>query len=629
MYKAALVIGGEIFTDRCYEDVVIYDKVTFTDAINIAVQLEKEKAVDIIISPAGTASEISKYVSIPIVKSFVTDLDILDTLIYAESDSKISGKRIALILHESKELNEKRLQQFLKNELIFLKYNDEVDMRKIIYDLISQGVELFVGGPTCASFVKNFNKKCYVLRFSDESIEMSISKAFESLSVSHNYKEQNQRFKTAISMFTDGVIIVDNKGIITDFNQKAKDIFEIKEEDIKGLNIENLTDDLTIQSVYKTGTKQYDKLVKYNDINLFTNRFPIMVDGTIVGAVITFQETNKIEKLDHKFRKFQTKGFMAKYYFKDIMGNSEAIKETIKIAKAYAVVDSDILIKGETGTGKELFAQSIHNSSSRNKGPFVAVNCAALPENLLESELMGYEEGAFTGAKKGGKSGLFELAHNGTIFLDEINQLPIQLQGRILRVLQERQVLRLGGDKLIPINIRIIAATNEKLGDLIEEGKFRSDLYYRISVLNLNIPPLRKRKGDITLIINYYFNLFSNIYGNALPFDEESLNMLENHDWNGNVRELINFVERYVIICKQLSIPSKNYVLDYLDTEASSDANKNLDDLNQINVKLGTLKDMEKQIIEGMLDRYSNNKKQAAMTLGISRTTLWKKYKEV
>ncbi len=627
MDKVALVIGGKFNTNKKYDNVTIFDMVTFKDAVDIAVKLEKEKAVDIIISPAGTALEIKKYVSIPIVKTNISDLDILETLIYAESDSKITGRRIALIMQESKELDIKRLQPFLKNKLFFYKYKDEEDLEYTIKRLITQKMEIIVGGPTCAQIVESSNSKGYVLRLSDESIQLSIDKALESLYISHNFKEKNQRFKTAMSMFTDGVIIVNNKGIITDCNEKASEIFDIDEEKIVGSNILQLTNDVSIQSVYKSGVKQNDKLVKYGEINLFTNRLPIIVDGIIEGAVITFQETNKIEKLDHKFRKSQTKGFTARYYFKDIMGTSESIKESVKIAEAYAGVDSDILIMGETGTGKELFAQSIHNLSIRNQGPFVAINCAALPENLLESELMGYEEGAFTGAKKGGKSGLFELAHNGTIFLDEINQLPIQLQGRILRVLQERQVLRLGGDKLIPINVRVIAATNEKLGKLINDGKFRKDLYYRISVLNLNIPPLRRRKGDITLLINYYLNMFSNINGHKSTFDEGSLEMLEKHEWNGNVRELINFVERYVVISKQFSITSNNYVTDYMNSESSNDINK-IEDFNEIKIKLGTLKDMEKQIIESILERYSNNKKQAALTLGISRTTLWKKYKE-
>lgn len=626
MDKVALVIGGKMSTQKIYENVLIYDMVTFKDAVKIAVELEKEKAVDIFISPAGTAFEIQKYVSMPIVKTDISDLDILETLIYAESDSKIVGKRIALLMHESKEFVIKRLQSYLKNTLYFYKYKDEEDLEYIINRLIQQKVELIVGGPTCAEILENFGSKGYVLRLSDESIQSSINKAIESLHISHKYKEQNQRLKTSISMFTDGVIIVNNKGIITDCNEKAREIFDISEEKIVGINIQEITNDNSIQSVYKSGVKQNDKLFKYGDINLFTNRFPIIVDGTIEGAVITYQETNKIEKLNQKFRKFQTKGFIAKYYFKDIMGISESIKETVKIAKAFAGVDSDVLIKGETGTGKEIFAQSMHNLSSRSKGPFVAINCAALPENLLESELMGYEEGAFTGAKKGGKPGLFELADKGTIFLDEINQLPIQLQGRILRVLQERQVLRLGGDKVIPINVRIIAATNENLGKLIDEGLFRKDLYYRISVLNLNIPPLRKRKGDITLLINYYQNMFSNIYGKTSSFDEESLNMLENHVWNGNIRELINFIERYVVISKQLSITPKNYVTDYLDAETNN--NNNIEDFNQIKIKLGTLKDMEKQMIESILDRYSSNKKQAALALGISRTTLWKKYRD-
>lgn len=627
MDRIALVIGGEVISQKNkYENVYIYDKVTFSEASGIAIELEKDRKVDIIISPAGTASEIAKHVTLPIVKTDISDLDILETLIYAESDSKLFNKKIALIMHESKEIQIQRLQLFLKNTLIFCRYDNQDDIKMLIHKLSTEGIALIVGGPTTVEYSKKFGIKGYMLRLTDESIQISINKAKESLVISNRYKLQNQRFKMAISLFNDAVIIIDNRGIITECNEKTMHIFKISEEKVIGMKIEDLTNDFSIAKIYKDGRTQIDKLIKYNDYNLFSNMLPIVVDDQILGAIITLQEVNKIEKLGHKYREYQTRGLVAKYNFSDIKGISRSLENSIRIAKSYAEVDSDVLLSGETGTGKELFAQSIHNSSKRRKGPFVAINCAALPENLLESELMGYEEGAFTGAIKGGKVGLFELAHTGTIFLDEINQLPIHLQGRILRVLQERQVRRLGGNRIVPIDVRVISAVNENLQILINEGKFRKDLYYRISVLNLIIPPLRSRVGDVSLLIKYFYERFTNLYGSVKPFDDDSLKLVEGHPWGGNIRELINFVERYVVISRNLEIKSIDYVQNYMK---SNDNSYQQLDRNQFIVNLGTLKEMEKQVIEATMNRFDDNKSQSALSLGISRTTLWKKINEV
>lgn len=626
MDRIALVIGGEIVSQRNkYENVYIYDKVTFSEASSIAIKLEKDKKVDIIISPAGTASEIEKYVTLPIVKTDISDLDILETLIYAESDSKLVNKKIALIMHESIEIQVQRLQLFLKNTLIFYRYDNQEDIKMLIHKLTLEEIDIIVGGPTTVKYSKKFGIKSYMLRLTDESIQISINKAKESLIISNGYKLQNKRFKMAISLFNDAVIIINNMGIITECNEKTIHIFKTTEEKVLGMKIEELTNDLSITKIYKEGRTQTDKLIEYNGYNLFSNMLPIIVDNQILGAIITLQEVNKIEKLGHKYREYQTRGLVAKYNFSDIKGVSSCLEKSIIVAKSYAEVDSDVLLSGETGTGKELFAQSIHNSSKRSKGPFVAINCAALPENLLESELMGYEEGAFTGAIKGGKAGLFELAHKGTIFLDEINQLPIHLQGRILRVLQERQVRRLGGNRIVPIDVRIISAVNENLEFLITEGKFRKDLYYRISVLKLIIPPLRSRVGDVSLLIKFFFEKFTKLYGTVKPFDEGSLKLIEGHQWNGNIRELINFVERYVVISRNLEIKPIDYIQEYME----SNTNSYELDRNQFIINLGTLKEMEKQVIEATRNRFDDNKSQTALSLGISRTTLWKKLNEM
>ena len=251
------------------------------------------------------------------------------------------------------------------------------------------------------------------------------------------------------------------------------------------------------------GSELCNKLTKINGKQVLVNRIPIIIDNDTLSVVVNIQETSNIQKIERNLRaELYRKGFVAKHTFSDIIGDSDIIKETVNKAKKIGRTNSTVLITAETGCGKELFAQSMHNLSRRMGGPFVAVNCAALPENLLESELFGYEEGAFTGAKRGGKIGMFELAHKGTIFLDEISEIPLGLQGRLLRVLQEKEIQRVGGDSVVNVDIRIIVASNKDLFDKVVKGSFREDLFFRINVLDLYIPPVRERKQDIPLLLS-------------------------------------------------------------------------------------------------------------------------------
>ncbi|MGB9840301.1 sigma-54 interaction domain-containing protein, partial [Thermovenabulum sp.] len=289
-----------------------------------------------------------------------------------------------------------------------------------------------------------------------------------------------------------------------------------------------------------------------------------------------------------------------------------------EIAKKYSQLDSTILIFGESGTGKEIFAQSIHNESKRKNGPFVAINCAALPENLLESELFGYAEGAFTGAKKGGKVGLFELAHNGTIFLDEISEMPLSLQSKLLRVMQEKKVMRLGDDKLIPINIRIICATNRDLLKEVNNGNFRQDLFYRINILPLFIPPLRERKEDIIPLAEYFLKKYSKLIGkNILGFTHSAVDYLLSLDYPGNVRELEGIIERACAVCERKYIGIEDLIFKYFEINQ-----------NKIKSQELSIEEQEKNLISKALTESKGNISLAAKLLGIHRTTLWRKMKK-
>ena len=282
--------------------------------------------------------------------------------------------------------------------------------------------------------------------------------------------------------------------------------------------------------------------MKLNDdkINTVVTKRVLNTPNKDKNFIIILKDAESIHNIEIGIRKSMVKkGYVAKYNFDDIVYHSKRMKDTMERAKKISTLDVTTLIYGDTGTGKELLAHSIHNNSSRKNYPFLAINCAAISENLLESELFGYEEGSFTGAKKGGKKGLFELAHNGTLFLDELSSISQRMQVKLLRVLQEREIMRIGGTTLIPINVRVIAVTNENLERLIDEGSFRKDLYYRINNFTINIPPLKDRREDIPFIIESIMQS----HNSKKQIDANLMNFLMNYKWPGNIRELKNCIE--------------------------------------------------------------------------------------
>jgi transcriptional regulator with PAS, ATPase and Fis domain len=337
-----------------------------------------------------------------------------------------------------------------------------------------------------------------------------------------------------------GVVGVDAEGRIFVCNEAAKAFMGIAPGSALGADGASLFPGIPFDRVFDTRSPVKDRLKKFGGLDLVYSIDPILHSGVFYGAVAVLSRPGEEERARHRISaQLLGKGYRARYSFKDIRGTSAAIARCREIALRMADSNSSVLISGESGTGKEMFAQAIHNSSSRRDFQFVAFNCGALPQSLLESELFGYEEGAFTGARKGGKPGLFELAHRGTVFLDEIGEMPNDLQMRLLRVLEEREVMRLGGDRLISIDIRVVAATNRDLEALVETGKFREDLYYRLNVLPLRIPPLRDRPEDIMPLIRE----FQRIYDFDFELSAEAQRLFLAHRWRGNARELRNYVE--------------------------------------------------------------------------------------
>jgi len=372
-----------------------------------------------------------------------------------------------------------------------------------------------------------------------------------------------------IKLIDQGILITNSSGRITMCNQKANKLLLGTNNTIIGLNIIEFFPDINVMND-RNHNEKYDKLYDVLDENVIVSCRSIVNKSKFSGYVVTVDKFDEIENRQNSIRnKIIGHGHKAIFQFKDIIGVSDEILKVKEIAKRISNSNSSLLIFGDTGTGKELFAQAIHNASYRCKNNFVAINCATLPANLLESELFGYEHGAFSGAKKGGKIGLLELANKGTLFLDEIGEIPIALQAKLLRVLEEQKFIKLGGSDVLSADIRVIAATNKDLLDMAKEGKFRKDLYYRLSVLPLKIPNLAKRKDDIMVIFNYFKSLF----GSKISLTKEAENLLINYSWPGNIRQLKNLVE-YLSNLNQEYIDIIDIPIEYEEVNIDENSNE-------------------------------------------------------
>lgn len=439
---------------------------------------------------------------------------------------------------------------------------------------------------------------------------------------------------------------VDSECRVIVMNEAFLDYLETPLTEVVGKHLAEIDNTTRLPIVLKSGIPEIgQKHVFQNGKESIVDRIPIFDGDEIIGAagIIVLDDIeslnnaktirnsiiNSIKTTSHSNIKSTSSNFKAKYTFDDIITQSSLIKHFKSRAHSFAATNLPVLITGESGVGKELFAHAIHNNSNRASSSFVSINCAAIPETLLESELFGYEAGSFTGANKSGKLGKFELAQGGTIFLDEIGDLPLNMQSKLLRVLQENQIEKIGSSRSIDIDVRIIAATNYDLLKKVEEKKFRADLYYRLNVLNLNIPSLRERPEDIPLLIEHFRSSFHQKNGIYKGFSKEVISTLSNYSWPGNVRELKNIVYRLMVIATGEEVTKASIPVNILENSYKSMANSYstselLSEKGSLN---NILKEIELKIIEDTLNICDNNKSKAAELLGIKRMTLYRKLK--
>jgi transcriptional regulator with PAS, ATPase and Fis domain len=445
--------------------------------------------------------------------------------------------------------------------------------------------------------------------------EFQLQAMYQKISLSHQYVLE------MMESLPFGIILVNPEGKITSINHKACEMLKAPAENFQNQNIfEKIGQIDCLQRALKHG-KEIEETEYYFENGEQSLHFtfycrPIKTKKNVFdGAVIILREIDAVRRITGKMA-----GYKARFTFNDLIGEDPLFKNVITQARTVATTLSNILILGESGTGKEVLAQAIHNASNVSKGPFVAISCGVLPRELISSELFGYEEGAFTGAKKSGNPGKFELANNGTIFLDEIGDMPLNLQFILLRVLQERVVVRLGGQREIPVNVRLIAATNKDLQQMVSDGLFRQDLYYRLNVISLLLPPLRLRAGDIPILASYFINNQSKKMGRGyVALSPLALDQLEHYSWPGNIRELENVLER-VLIFSNGSEQQIGSISNIIDGKRASD---NLLGKKEDNIL--SLKYSEKVLIKEILTRCDGNISLAAQALGITRATLYRK----
>ncbi|UMZ72625.1 sigma 54-interacting transcriptional regulator [Natranaerofaba carboxydovora] len=446
-----------------------------------------------------------------------------------------------------------------------------------------------------------------------------------------NTKDALTKLETGLEQVSDGIVMVDNKGYITRITESYCEFLGTTCEKAVGKHVTEVIENTRMHQVIKTAKAELGHIQYINGKQVVVNRIPIVIEGKVVGGIgqVIFQEVSDLLKLVRRldiaeskleyYEKEVKRHKRTRYSLNNIIGESEKTSQMKNMIKKVAKYPSTVLVRGESGTGKELVAHAIHDESNRRDGPFVRVNCAAMPKDLLEAELFGYEEGAFTGAKKKGKPGKFELAEGGTIFLDEIGDMPLEMQVKLLRVLQEKEIERVGGTNLKIIDVRVIASTNRNLEELVAKKLFRKDLYYRLNVVTLKIPSLIEIREDMNNIVFYLLKELNSEYGTAVEkISPEVEELFLNYHWPGNVRELRNVLERAINIMDGIVVNLEDLPMYIQEYSYKNNAN----DTSNLNK---TLQTSEKSTIIKALKAAGNNKKKAAKILNIHRTTLYRK----
>ena len=574
----------------------------------LARQAEKVD-VEAIISRGGTFLAIQKAVkNTPVVPINVSSIDLFDALHKASSCLADSKGWIGVVGYPNMIYDASSVGKHLNLEVVEITVDDPAQLEAQLLAEVEKGLSIVVGDTISVEIALKLGIQGVLISSGKRAIYAALKRAEEMALLRRKEIQAQNRLRAILDAVDEGILAVDNDWTVTHCNPTVERYLGLVQDVILGKHVDKLVPRF----------QGSEDLVTLNGQQYLLNVQAIADGGSLkTGHIITLKPLKQIQETETRLRRrLHTRGHVARHSFNDIVGESEPLRAAMRKAGKISSSNATVLITGQTGTGKEMFAQSIHNAGPRAGGPFVAVNCASFPESLLESELFGYVEGSFTDARKGGKMGLFEQAHRGTIFLDEIGDMSLPVQAKVLRVLQEKEVMRLGDDRVIPVDIRIIAATNSDLWIAVREGRFREDLFYRVNVLTLTIPPLRERRHDAVLLAWSILRKIAPQVG-CRP---DAFDPLVRHHWPGNVRELYNFIEQLAVLHEGDAITSRD-VTELLASLMHAPEEEEAPFLLKNRIS--------DELVMRMLKKHKGNYARVAAALGIHRSTLWRRLRKL
>jgi propionate catabolism operon transcriptional regulator len=575
--------------------------------------------VDVVLAAGSNGAYLRDHLSVPVVMVKVNGFDVLRGI--AEATSARPGGRIGLVLHDSVSAELAALRSWLNIEVIQRSYRSIDEVRRAVDGLVVEGCKTIIGPGMACDFAERAGVESVFL-YSLGAVEEAFERSVELARVSREKESKRLRLNTIVAHLRDGVAAFDDVGQLEAVNPAMLELLGLEREGDVGAQLASKVGGLLREAAGRD-TPIEERIEHFDGRALSVNCVPMNHHGERTGVVVTVQDAQVAQRIDRSLRTSQRPKYLtARHRLSDLVGSSPALEKVRRLALTGAAHEATVLLTGASGTGKELVAQGIHMASRRRGNPFVAFNCAALPEGLIESELFGHEEGAFTGARRGGKPGLFEMAHTGTIFLDEIGEMPATLQSRLLRVLQERQVMKLGSGQLTPVDVRVIAATHRDLKALVASGQFRADLYFRLNVLHIELPPLRERRSDVLEIARHLLEGIVAEYRLPSGIMPAVLKMLAplfaHYAWPGNVRELANLLTRAAVHFEELQRGSEEDLLVvFPELRAVGEAGGSV-------AQAGPDAPLTSADVQRALDDCGGNRSAAAKQLGISRTTLWR-----
>ena len=561
---------------------------------------------EVVISRGGIAELIAAQIDIPVVPVRVSGYDVFRVLTtaFAASDS------VGVVGFESVVAGCRSAATILERSILYHPVSDPSDVLTAVSAAADRGARYIVGDMDSAAVAKGLGLPCALLQSGVESIVQAVEESRGLLLHLNRRHEQNALLQALLDHSRDAIAAVDASGRLRFANEAARAVYRLGETPESELP--------HLAGVVSGGTETHEQLVNVGDRAMLRTTLALRENDRISGAMEISQDVTRLRELEQRVRRETVRlGFTARHTIDHLVGESEAIRRVRRMAGVLGGDDCNVLILGETGTGKELVAQGIHSARGDPSRPFVAVNCAAIPSSLLESELFGYADGAFTGARKGGRPGLFEIAEGGTLFLDEIGEMNIEAQARLLRVIQERRVRRVGEERVIRVRVRVIAASNVDLAGAVEEHRFRGDLFYRLNVAQIRVPPLRERTGDIPLLIHDIVRIVCERKGCSVPpMPAALIDAARKFAWPGNVRELRNLCERYVVLIR--SGVGEDELMENLFTGMAAG-----DESYSGNAPGGrSLKAITSRAVIDTWRECGNNVSRAARVLGIDRATV-------